>query len=123
MGYDAGMDGEAPDRTMLIHGERRNGSCGFLDLKAPWPGADHAETTMLTKEQLQLLKQIHAGEQRIGDLEAKDLLDRGLIARQEGGFDITAQGRDALGLREGFGDAIVDAVLPGEGARQAEEKH
>jgi hypothetical protein len=70
-----------------------------------------------------MLKQIHAGAHGIDDQEAKDLLDRGLIARQEGGFDITRQGREALGLREGFGDAIVDAVLPGEGARQAEEKH
>jgi hypothetical protein len=78
---------------------------------------------MLTKEQLQLLKQIHAGEQRIDEPQARDLLQRGLIARQENGFDITDQGRDALGVREGFGDAIVDAVLPGEGAQQAEEKH
>ncbi|ANN66064.1 hypothetical protein [Bordetella bronchialis] len=78
---------------------------------------------MLTKEQLQLLKQIHAGEQGIEGDQARDLLDRGFVAQQEGGLTITPQGRDALGLREGFGDAIVDAVLPGAGARQAEEKH
>ncbi len=78
---------------------------------------------MLTEEQLQLLKQIHAGEHGIDDLKAKDLVNRGLVAQAEGGLTVTPQGRDALGLREGFGDAIVDAVLPGEGARQAEEKH
>jgi hypothetical protein len=83
----------------------------------------YAETIMLTREQLQLLKQIHAGAHEIAGDEAQDLLDRGLIERQGSGFDVTQQGRQALGLREGFGDAIVDAVLPGEGARQAEEKH
>lgn len=78
---------------------------------------------MLTEEQLQLLKQIHAGEQDIDGLQARDLLDRGLVAQAEGGLTVTPQGRDALGLREGFGDAIVDAALPGEGARQAEKDH
>lgn len=78
---------------------------------------------MLTQEQLQLLKQIHAGERGIDETQAKDLLDRGLVAEQEGALRVTPQGRDALGLREGFGDAIVDAILPGAGARQAEEKH
>lgn len=78
---------------------------------------------MLTEEQLQLLKQIHAGEHGIDGLKARDLLDRGLVAQAEDGLTVTPRGRDALGLREGFGDAIVDAVLPGEGARQAEEDH
>ncbi len=45
------------------------------------------------------------------------------MAQRDGGLTVTPQGRNALVLREGFGDAIVDAVLPGEGARQAEEKH
>jgi hypothetical protein len=78
---------------------------------------------MLTSEQLELLKHIHAGEHGIDDTEAKELLQRGLIEREGSGFDITEKGRDALGVREGFGDAVVDAILPGEGARQAEERH
>jgi hypothetical protein len=78
---------------------------------------------MLTQEQLQLLKQIHAGDRGIDDDEATALLEQGLVARQPSGFGITPRGRHALGLGEGFGDAIVDAVLPGEGARQAEENH
>ncbi|AOB30461.1 hypothetical protein AKI39_06765 [Bordetella sp. H567] len=78
---------------------------------------------MLTQEQLQLLKQIHAGEHTIDELRARELMEQGLVAQREGGLAVTPQGRNALGLREGFGDAIVDAMLPGEGARQAEEKH
>lgn len=77
---------------------------------------------MLTQEQLELLKQIHAGEHGIDDVRAKDLLDRGLVAQDKDGLSVTPQGREALGVRQGFGDAIVDAVLPGAGARQAEEQ-
>jgi hypothetical protein len=80
---------------------------------------------MLTDAQLQLLKEIHSGHAGVDERQAQALLDHGLITRQQGGagFGVTPQGRDALGLREGFGDAIVDAVLPGAGAQQAEEKH
>lgn len=78
---------------------------------------------MLTQEQLRLLKQIHAGDQGVDDTQAQTLLERGLIARQGQRFGVTPQGEKALGVGEGFGDAIVDAVLPGEGAHQAEEKH
>ncbi|WP_141218153.1 hypothetical protein [Bordetella genomosp. 11] len=76
---------------------------------------------MLTEQQLQLLKQIHAGELAGNAPGTEDLLERGLVAREQGNLEVTPQGRDALGLREGLGDAIVDAILPGEGARQAEE--
>jgi hypothetical protein len=78
---------------------------------------------MLTDAQLQLLKEIHSGHTGIDEGQAQVLLEQGLIARHQGGFGVTPQGRHALGLGEGFGDAIVDAVLPGAGAQQAEEKH
>lgn len=76
---------------------------------------------MLTTEQMQLLKRIHAGDQATDDHQAHILLERGFLARQPGGLGITPAGRRALGLAEGFGDAILDAVLPGEGSRQAEK--
>lgn len=76
---------------------------------------------MLTSQQLQLLRQIHAG-QYVADYHHADMLiARGYLFREDDGFGLTPAGRRQLGLAEGFGDAIVDAMLPGAGARRAQK--
>jgi DNA-binding MarR family transcriptional regulator len=77
---------------------------------------------MLTKEQLAILRAIHSGNYPQNDMHAQVLLERGLVTRQTGtprAFAVTDAGRKELKTAEGFGDAIVDAILPGEGSRQA----
>lgn len=77
---------------------------------------------MLTSEQLLILKAIYAGNVSPDDMRAGVLLERGLVARQKGSLRVTAAGKHALGLVECYGDAVLDAILPGEGSHQAEEK-
>jgi hypothetical protein len=77
---------------------------------------------MLTSQQLQLLRQIHAGQYVADYRHADTLISRGYLVREETGFGITPAGRRALGVAEGFGDAIVDAMLPGVGSRAAQKR-
>ncbi|MFC4275167.1 hypothetical protein [Achromobacter aloeverae] len=80
---------------------------------------------MLTREQLKVLKAIHAGGPVADNPHTDLLLERGLLARQPGmpGLAVTPAGRRAIGLGEAFGDSILDALLPGEGASQAVKPH
>ncbi len=80
---------------------------------------------MLTKEQLKILKAIHAGGPVADSAHTDMLLERGLLCRQPGmpGLAVTPAGRRALGLGEAFGDSILDAILPGEGANRAVKPH
>ncbi|ALM84135.1 hypothetical protein [Bordetella sp. N] len=80
---------------------------------------------MLTQEQLDILKAIHGGGPVSTDSHTDLLLERGLLARQPGmpGWIVTPAGRRAIGLGEAFGDSILDALLPGEGAKQAIKPH
>jgi hypothetical protein len=78
---------------------------------------------MLTQEQLAILKNIYAGNVSPDDMRATMLLERGLVSRQKGGpLRVTPAGRRALGLVEAYGDTVLDAILPGEGSRQATEE-
>jgi len=80
---------------------------------------------MLTQEQLKVLKAIHGGDSIADTAHTDLLLERGLLSRQPGmkGLAVTPAGRRALGLGEAFGDSILDAILPGEGANQAVKPH
>ena len=77
---------------------------------------------MLNPELLALLRRIHAGQGAESEASLETLIERGLIARGPTGVAITPSGRKVLGVAESWGDAVVDAMLPGAGAEQAQRE-
>lgn len=74
---------------------------------------------LLTAEEQQALRMLHEGRDPAEDRHLARLLEGRFVVRKDGRFHITDAGLTELGLAQGFGDAIADAILPGAGTRDS----
>jgi hypothetical protein len=75
---------------------------------------------MLTSSEIESLRLIRSGATPPHQHELSSLIDKGYVIDNAGSYALTESGHAQIGVLENFGDAIVDAVLPGAGAAQSE---
>ncbi len=75
---------------------------------------------MLTSAEISSLRLVHAGTNPPHEQELSSLIDKGLVRDNAGSYALTDAGQAHIGVLESFGDAIVDAVLPGVGSKDSQ---
>jgi hypothetical protein len=75
---------------------------------------------MLTSSEIESLRLIHSGATPPHQYELSSLIDKGYVIDNAGSYALTDSGHAQIGVLENFGDAIVDAVIPGMGSAQSE---
>jgi hypothetical protein len=75
---------------------------------------------MLTSAEIESLRLIRSGATPPHQHELSSLIDKGYVQDNAGSYALTELGHSQIGVLEDFGDAIIDAVIPGIGAEQSE---
>jgi hypothetical protein len=71
---------------------------------------------MLTSEEIESMRMIHAGATPPHQHELSSLIDKGYVIDNAGSYALSEEGHRRLSTLESYGDAIVDAILPGAGS-------
>lgn len=71
---------------------------------------------MLTAQQQEILKALHAGRRYEHDKHLQTLIESGHVEEKDGIWRLTDRGLKEARVAEGFGAAIADALMPGSGS-------
>ncbi len=76
---------------------------------------------MLTQHEIEVLRHIREGRDPEHADHASTVIEKGFATRTDGRLMLTEAGESELRLLPGYGEALVDILIPGAGSEQAVE--
>lgn len=76
---------------------------------------------MLTQHEIEVLRHIREGRDPDHAEHTTLVIDKGYATRTDGRLMLTEAGESELRLLPGYGEALVDILIPGAGSEQAVE--
>lgn len=76
---------------------------------------------MLTQHEMEVLRHIREGRDPEHAEHTSNVIDKGFATRTDGRLMLTETGEGELRLLPGYGEALVDILIPGAGSEQAVE--
>ncbi len=70
---------------------------------------------MLTQQQQEILKALHAGRRYEHDKHLQTLIESGHVEEKDGIYRLTDRGLKDANVAQGFGATIADVFMPGSG--------
>ena len=74
---------------------------------------------MLTQHEIEVLRHIREGRDPEHADHTSAVIDKGYATRTDGKLMLTEHGESQLRLLPGYGEALVDILIPGAGSEQA----